>query len=189
MAEGIAPEELEVISAVCSKKMLDHFRTELQTEATGSGDRADQTQLPNDRHQLVRRAYNRSESARQQIDRIGTEVDALQSALEVDRKDAVYDFLRALDARSRGIVEYVWWNKHASVRELATVTDAETDMEILILIRDRINPEAQAKLDGGILEFVDRRIDPQTGNIVTFEWWFRGDRAPESIVQYEVNAV
>lgn len=76
-----------------------------------------------------------------------------------------------LDEKSRQIFWYLWWNRHAEIGELAQLTGAETDMEVLSRIKQAINPAAQDILGKEIVRFENSKIDSVTGEKVLFSWW------------------
>jgi len=100
-------------------------------------------------------------------------VSYLFSNLGILRKEAK-DFtalLDVLDEKSRAIIWWLWWNRHAEISELAELTEAPTDMEILTRLKEVINPVAKRIFGREIVEFADSRIDPVTGEKVLFSWW------------------
>lgn len=81
------------------------------------------------------------------------------------------EILWFLDEKSRQILWYLWWNRHAEIGELAQLTGAETDMEVLSRIKQAINPAAEDVLGKEIVRFENSKIDPITGEKVLFSWW------------------
>lgn len=174
-ATAMDPEEIETIGAYLPPAEIRQLRPRSETdERRGNHARIDSHDDP---AAVVRQAYAESAAARRAIEEVGRRVSAFQTALDVPRKGAVYAFLTEIDVRSRGLVEYCWLNGHAPITELRTATTAETDMAILTAIRERINPAAKRTLDRPVLAFEERKLDPRTGAVVTFEWWFTGEVA------------
>jgi hypothetical protein len=83
---------------------------------------------------------------------------------------------RELDPSSRAILGYLADASHASIRELADVIGASSDMAVLFCIRQNINPTAQALFKRPILFFVEAQLDQVTGAMVPFAWWLAGRR-------------
>jgi hypothetical protein len=81
------------------------------------------------------------------------------------------EILWFLDKKSRQILWYLWWNRHAEVGKLAQLTEAKTDMEVLSRIRQVINPAAQDILGKEIIRFENSKIDTVTGEKILFSWW------------------
>lgn len=174
--------ELDHVCRVLSRAELRRYRRHLRTTASDPTDPDRELELltRDDRHQIVKRAYAESESARRTITRVTRTVDALQSALGVSRKAVVYEFLRALDDRSLAVLEYCWYNEHAAIWELTTLIGAESDMETLTMVRERLNTVVRKTLGEPVLEFERRGIDSCTGAVITFEWWFSGESRDHS---------
>ena len=179
------PEEIDAISAYLSPAEIRRLRPGFEPDE-GRECRA-RLDTRGDSTAVVRQAYAESASARRAINEIGQRVGTFQAALGVRRKKQVYEFLGGIDARSRGLVEYCWLNGHAPIAELRAATTAETDMAILTAIRERINPVAKRTLGQLVLVFEERKLDPRTGEVVTFEWWFTGDAADPDPLSMEVE--
>jgi len=79
--------------------------------------------------------------------------------------------LDVVDEKSRQILWYLWWRRHAEIGELAQLTGAESDMDIISRIKGVINAAAQDVLGKEIVRFKSSRIDPLTGEKVLFSWW------------------
>ena len=184
-ATAMDPEEIEAIGAYLPPAEIRQLRSQRGTdERRENHARIDSHDDP---AAVVRQAYAESAAARRAIEEVGRRVGAFQTALDVPRKGAVYEFLTEIDARSRGLVEYCWLNGHAPITELRAATTAETDMAILTAIRERINPAAKRTLDRPVLAFEERKLDPRTGAVVTFEWWFTGEVAGTRSVSTEAE--
>jgi hypothetical protein len=81
------------------------------------------------------------------------------------------DVIDTVDEKSRQIVWYVWWNRYADISELAELTRAESDMDVIQLIKNAINPAARSILGRDIMRFESSRTDPMSGEKVLFKWW------------------
>lgn len=77
-----------------------------------------------------------------------------------------------LDPPCWEIVCYIWENKHARIDELAELIAAPSHMDVLLKIREVINPTAERIIGGHILTFERAKIDPETRKNVVFSWWF-----------------
>ena len=87
------------------------------------------------------------------------------------RKGDLSLLVDALDEKSREILWHLWWHRHAQLDELAELIGASTDMEVLLRLREVINPVAERILGKPILEFNESKVDPVTGEKVLFSWW------------------
>ena len=85
---------------------------------------------------------------------------------------------RKLEPASQDIVWYLSLNRHATIRELADLTGARTHMDVLMRIRQEINPKAEKLLGCPILVFEESKLDPVTGAPYAFCWWLAGTPAP-----------
>jgi hypothetical protein len=102
------------------------------------------------------------------------------------------EILWFLDEKSRQILWYLWWNRHAEIGELTRLVEAESDMEILSRIKQVINPAAQDVLGKEIVRFENSKIDPVTDERVLFSWWLeegllRGKRREPLVDIFEEN--
>lgn len=79
-----------------------------------------------------------------------------------------------LDSDGREIVWYLWRNRHARINRLAELIEAPDHLHVLFVIRDTINPVSERILGCPILSFERKRIDPETGEAITFSWWLIG---------------
>jgi len=85
----------------------------------------------------------------------------------------VESLLGIVDEKSEQIMKHLLRKRHAGIRELADLVSASSDMEVLVRIRKEINPKAQDILGEPILAFEHCKIDPLTGERITFSWWLR----------------
>jgi len=83
--------------------------------------------------------------------------------------------LDVMDEKSRQILWYLWWNRHAEIGELAELVRAETDMEVLSRLKESINTAAKRILGKEIVGFQSSKVDPVTGEKVLFSWWLEED--------------
>ena len=81
-----------------------------------------------------------------------------------------------LDSDGRGILIYLWQNRHATIDELASVYDAPNHMDVLLKIKEHINPTAERITGNSILFFEKSKLDPEAGKKVLFSWWILGER-------------
>lgn len=81
----------------------------------------------------------------------------------------------ALDPASCEILWYLWENGHARINELGQLVHAPTHMDVLLMIRERINPTAERIIGSPVLSFEKARVDQQTGEKVLFSWWIAGE--------------
>lgn len=84
---------------------------------------------------------------------------------------------RTVDEKSRQIITYLLKERHAGIRELTNLICASSDMEVLIRIREIINPKAQEVIGEPIITFERSKIDPLTGEKIVFSWWMTEELA------------
>lgn len=83
---------------------------------------------------------------------------------------------KQLDPAGRAILAFLAEHGHASIRELADLVGANSDMDVLYAIRQSINPTAQALLGRPVLFFVESQLDQMTGEMVSYAWWLAGSK-------------
>ena len=93
--------------------------------------------------------------------------------LKVDR-ETLDKIVTKLDADSKGILWFLYEHRHARIDTLAKLIEAPTHMDILLKIREIINPTAEEIIGYPILSFESSKIDLETGEKVTFSWWLAG---------------
>jgi len=81
--------------------------------------------------------------------------------------------IRAVDEKSRQIITYLLRERHAGIRELADLICASSDMEVLIRIKEVINPKARQVVGEPLITFERSKIDPLTGEKIAFCWWLK----------------
>ncbi|TSA56474.1 MAG: hypothetical protein D4R45_00725 [Planctomycetaceae bacterium] len=79
-----------------------------------------------------------------------------------------------LDHDGQDILWYLWDKRHARIDQLAELIDAPNHMHVLMNIRETINPFAEKIIGCPILSFERSRVDPETGEAVSFSWWLIG---------------
>ena len=103
----------------------------------------------------------------------------LSSQLRLGNMDQL---INAVDEKSRQIITYLLRERHAGIRKLADLVHASFDMEVLIRIRENINPKAQLLLGDPLIAFERSKIDPFTGEKIAFSWWLN-----EELIDYIRN--
>ena len=93
--------------------------------------------------------------------------------LKVDR-ETLNKIVTELDADSKGILWFLYENRHARIDTLAKLIEAPTHMDILLKIREIINPTAEKIIGYPILSFESSKVDRETGEKVLFSWWLAG---------------
>jgi len=70
-------------------------------------------------------------------------------------------------------------NRHARIDTLAKLIEAPNHMDILLKIREIINPTAEKIIGYPILSFESSKINKETGEKVLFSWWLTGQSHQE----------
>jgi len=83
---------------------------------------------------------------------------------------------RELDFNSQEILIYLWQKRHARIEELAELIEAPNHMDVLLKIKERINPTAERIIGSSILSFEKSKIEPETGKKILFNWWCLGQK-------------
>jgi HSP20 family molecular chaperone IbpA len=97
----------------------------------------------------------------------------VRALLKVDR-ETLDKIVTKLDADSKGILWFLYENRHARIDTLAKLIEAPTHMDVLLKIREIINPTAEKIIGYPILSFENSKVDWETGEKVTFSWWLAG---------------
>jgi HSP20 family molecular chaperone IbpA len=84
---------------------------------------------------------------------------------------------RTVDEKSRQIITYLLKERYAGIRELTNLICASSDMEVLIRIREIINPKAREVIGEPIITFERSKIDRLTGEKIVFSWWMTEELA------------
>jgi len=117
-------------------------------------------------------ALRRSGETMDILTKFSDEVELLFEKLNLQKRQRKIGLLmEVLDERSRRIVQYLIMRRHASIRELADLIEAPSDMDVLIRLREVINPRAEAIFGEPFINFEKCKIDPLTGERVPFSWW------------------
>ncbi|MCG2675931.1 hypothetical protein L6304_01925, partial [bacterium] len=90
----------------------------------------------------------------------------------------VREIAKGLDPDSEELLWYLWQKRHARIDELARAIEAPTHMDVLLKIREIINPRAEKVMGNPILSFERSRMDYETGEKVLFSWWLIGREKP-----------
>jgi HSP20 family molecular chaperone IbpA len=90
-----------------------------------------------------------------------------------DKARNVNLLMRTLDEKSGQIITYLLRERHAEIRKLADLICASSDMEVLTKIKEVINPRAQKIIGEPLITFEKSKIDPLTGEKITFSWWLK----------------
>ena len=96
----------------------------------------------------------------------------MHNATENKREREVDQLLRILDEKTRVILWYLWWHRHAAISELRRLTNAQNDFELLYRLRDIINSRAIQLFGRPVVSFEQSKVDSVTGKKVLFEWWY-----------------
>ena len=103
--------------------------------------------------------------------------DALFQTACLQVSDRVIERIASsLDEDSGTLLWYVWHQHHVGIGELAEVIGAASHDEVLVKIRERINPAAVKLLGCDILVFRHRWRAPSTTEPISFHWWIAGRR-------------
>jgi HSP20 family molecular chaperone IbpA len=89
-------------------------------------------------------------------------------------EETVNEVAEELDLISQEILWYLWRNGHGAIDELAELVSAPTHMDVLLRIREVINPAAEKIIGNPILSFEKSKVDPETGEKISFSWWLIG---------------
>lgn len=86
---------------------------------------------------------------------------------------------RLLDDDSAKILWYLWHNRHASLDELMKLVGEACHRNVLVRIRDRLNPAARRLLGRPIVVFERSALDYRTGEHIFFNWWLNEEATYE----------
>lgn len=101
-----------------------------------------------------------------------------ERAPELISKETVSKIAKKLDFDAQQILWYLWRKRHARIDELAEAISAPTHMDVLLKIRESINPTAEKLIGSPLLAFERSKIDEETGKKILFSWWFVGKQGP-----------
>lgn len=79
-----------------------------------------------------------------------------------------------LDADAEGVIRFLWDRRHATIRELAEHTGMPSHMDVLLKIKEVINPVAEEFLGFPLLTFAPARYDRVVDAAVFNSWWMLG---------------
>lgn len=91
-------------------------------------------------------------------------------------EETINKILKELDSNSQEILIYLWQKRHAGIEELARLIDAPNHMDVLLKIKELINPTAERIIGSSLLSFEKSKFDPETGKKVLFNWWCLGQK-------------
>lgn len=93
-----------------------------------------------------------------------------RSILQINQ-EAIDRIVAELDPESRAVVSYIWQNRFATTEELLSICNTSNHMEVLLKIKEVINPLAEKMIGSPLLVFEKSKIDPETGRKILFSWW------------------
>lgn len=93
-------------------------------------------------------------------------------AVVAKNEKGLAQFFDLLDEKSRAILWYLWWRRHAQISELRELISTSSDFDVLHRLKDIINEKAQQFWGKPVVSFEQSKIDPLTGDKVLFNWWF-----------------
>jgi hypothetical protein len=99
-------------------------------------------------------------------------MDIMGVAEKESDKKGLDQFLHGLDEKSRAILCYLWWHRHAEISELRNICDIADDFEVLYRLKEVINRKSQNLWGRSIVRFEQSKIDPLTGKKILFSWWY-----------------
>jgi HSP20 family molecular chaperone IbpA len=99
--------------------------------------------------------------------------------------DGIAEVTRLLDRASRRLVWHIWKNQHARLDELTALLGETSHMNVLVRIRETINPLAVRLLGRPLLVFERSRVDQRTGQQILFSWWLNEEPPGEPADQSE----
>jgi hypothetical protein len=124
-------------------------------------------------------AFYRSTNTGDILKETVAELDSLCKSVGIkDITSKLGSFMNELDERSREIVWFILRNGHANIRELAELISAKTDNEVLVRVRELIDPKAKEIFGKEIMKFEQNKIDQLTGEKILFSWWLTEDIMP-----------
>lgn len=99
-----------------------------------------------------------------------------ERSLLIVNEETIDKIARELDSNSQEILIYLWQRRHARIEELAELIEAPNHMNVLLRIREHINPTAERIIGSWILAFEESKFDPETGKKILFSWWILGQK-------------
>jgi len=99
-----------------------------------------------------------------------------ERSLLIINEEMIDKIAKELDPDSQEILIYMWQKEYARIEELAELIDAYNHMDVLLRIKERINPTAERTIGSSILSFEKSKFDPKTGKKILFNWWILGQK-------------
>jgi hypothetical protein len=100
------------------------------------------------------------------------EMDISELIEKETNKSGLAQFMRSLDERSRAILGYLYWRRHADISELRLAADSADDSEVLFRLKEVINGKSQSLWGKPVVSFEQSKVDPATGEKILFSWWY-----------------
>lgn len=89
------------------------------------------------------------------------------------------DFFERLDEESRSLLLFLYEKGHATLNELSTLTRS-SHFEVLYRLQEIVIPESMHQYGRPLVSFAESRIDPLTGERISFSWWWNDELIHES---------
>jgi len=99
-----------------------------------------------------------------------------ERSLLMVNEEIIDRILKELNSNSQEILIYLWQKRHAGIEELARLIDAPNHMDVLLKIKECINPTAERIIGSSILSFEKSKFDPETKEKILFNWWTLGQK-------------
>jgi len=109
-----------------------------------------------------------------------------ERALLTLNEETIDKIAKELDSDSQEILIYLWQKRYARIEELAELIDAPNHMDVLLRIKERINPTAERIIGTSILSFEKSKFDPETGKKILFNWWILGQKEKKEEILLDV---
>ena len=127
-----------------------------------------------------------SEKAGVQLASSGKPEEEIEANQELKISKAMVEKIaKRLDFDAQQILWSLWRKRHARIDELAETVSAPTHMDVLLKIRESINPTAEKLIGNPLLSFERSKIDEETGQKILFSWWFLGKKGPPEALSKE----
>lgn len=105
--------------------------------------------------------------------------------------ETIRQLWQELDSVGRAIMDYLMKHRSATIDELAAFTGLANHMEVLLAIRENINPQAERCVGFPILDFAEARYDPESGRKRCYSWWLSDAaltaRIPDHLPQNDMD--
>lgn len=99
-----------------------------------------------------------------------------ERSLLMVNEETIDKIAEELDSNSQEILIYLWQKGHARIEELSRLIEAPSHMDVLLKIKERINPTAERIIGSSILSFEKSKFDLETGKKILFNWWILGQK-------------